>query len=73
MSICWNPTYYVNEVDWCCGVQVPVQLVQNDPLHAKNLCCWKGASALQNQVFNRTYYLFKETSEGKQINVLFWK
>lgn len=30
-------TYYVNEVDRCCRVQVPVQLVQNDPLHAKNL------------------------------------
>lgn len=27
LSICWILTYYVNEVDRCCRVQVPVQLV----------------------------------------------
>lgn len=27
LSICWILSYYVNEVDGCCGVQVPVQLV----------------------------------------------
>lgn len=65
LSICWiltcYVTYYVNEVDRCCGVQVPVQLVQNDPLHAKNLCCRKVAPALHNQVSNRAYYLFQQT------------
>ena len=32
-------TYDVNKVDWCCGVEVPVQLIEDDPFHAKNLCC----------------------------------
>lgn len=65
-SFCWILTYYVNEVDWCCGVQVPVQLVQNDPLHAKNLRCWKVASALQHQVSDRTDDLLKHKEANKR-------
>ena len=60
----------MNEVDWCCGVQVPVQLVQNDPLHAKNLRCWKVASAPQHQVSDRTDDLLQHNTR-KQINVPF--
>lgn len=51
----------MNEINRRGGVQVPVQLVQNDPLHAKNLRCRKAAPALHNQVFNGAYYLCEET------------
>lgn len=54
-------TYYVNELDRRGGEQVPVQLVQNDPLHAKNLRRREAAPALHNQVFHGTYYLCEET------------
>lgn len=62
----------MNEVDWRGGVQVPVQLVQNDPLHAKNLCCRKAAPALYNQVFNGAYYLCDElqNKQKKGINIV---
>lgn len=58
-------TYDVNEIDRRGGVQVPVQLVQNDPLHAKNLRGRKAAPALHNQVFNGAYYLCEE-SQNRQ-------
>lgn len=29
--------YNVQEVQWCGAVQIPVQLVQDDPLHPQNL------------------------------------
>lgn len=55
----------MNEINRCGGVQVPVQLIQNDPLHAKNLRCRKAAPALHNQVFNGAYYLCEETQNKK--------
>lgn len=60
-------TYDVNEIDWCCSVQVPVQLIEDDHFHAKNLCCWKAASALHQQVFDWCDYLNKWT-----INLFKW-
>lgn len=65
LSVRSVPTYYVNEVDRCCRVQVPVQLVQNDPLHAKNLRRREVAAALQHKVFDGAYYLFKHTPTKK--------
>lgn len=56
-----SDTYDVDEIDRRGGVQVPVQLVQDDPLHAKNLCCGKAAPALHNQVLNGAYYLCEES------------
>lgn len=66
LSVRSVPTYYVNEVDRCCRVQVPVQLVQNDPLHAKNLCRREVAAALHHEVFDGAYYLFKHTHADKK-------
>lgn len=63
LSVRSVPTYYVNEVDRCCRVQVPVQLVQNDPLHAKNLRRREVAAALHHEVFDGAYYLFKHTDK----------
>lgn len=65
----------MNELERRGAVQVPVQLVQNDPLHAKNLRCRKAAPALHNQVFNGAYYLCEETQhthtqKKKGINIV---
>lgn len=32
-------TYDVNEIDGCRRIKIPLQLVQDDPLHAQDLSC----------------------------------
>lgn len=59
--VCGLSTHDVDKVDSCGCVQIPVQLVQDDPLHTQDLSHGKAAAALHHQVSDRAQHLVANT------------
>lgn len=57
MCACGLSTHDVDKVHSCGCVQVPVQLVQDDPLHTQDLSHGKAAAALNHQVSDGAQHL----------------
>lgn len=61
VCVCGLSTHDVDEVHSCGCVQVPVQLVQDDPLHAEDLSRGEAAAALHHQVSDGAQRLVANT------------